>query len=251
MKPSTLALAMIAATLVTATDVAAQDTDAWHTEFGTYMWLTAMEGDAVVRGNPVELDVSFGDSIDALSSLEASFMGHLEFGKGRWTGIVDGFYVGFEEALDLRALDRDAVGEVSMYIAELGAAYEVSADADSSVEVIGGARFLGTEVSFEVEDTGFEREASRDRVQPFLGARGHWAVNDKWETHLRADIGGFSGDDMSWNVVAMLSYAWKEHRAFNVGYRVLSIDYEDDAGDNAYEFDVVNHGPMMGFSYRF
>lgn len=254
MRKASLATVLFAASTL-ATPIAARAQEAspeeWHGEVAIYAWLPAMTGDAVVRGNPVDVDMSFGDSIDALSELELALMGHLEVGKGRWTAIGDGLYLSFEEDVGLPRLGRDAKGELSLYLAELGAAYEVNSRNGRAVDVLGGARFIGSEVKFEIEDTAFSRENSRDRVQPFLGARGRWRLGEKWSTALRGDVGGFTSDDMSWNVVASFGYHWKKNRSFNFGYRVLSIDFEDGSGDDAYAYDVIQHGPWMGLGFGF
>ena len=36
-----------------------------------------------------------------------------------------------------------------------------------------------------------------------------------------------------------------------LGYRALSVDYEQGSGVNRYEFDVVQHGPVLGLTIGF
>ena len=36
-----------------------------------------------------------------------------------------------------------------------------------------------------------------------------------------------------------------------VGWRALSVDYETGEGHSRYEFDVLQHGPVVGFTGRF
>jgi hypothetical protein len=36
-----------------------------------------------------------------------------------------------------------------------------------------------------------------------------------------------------------------------VGYRLLSVDYQKGSGVNRYEYDVLQHGPLLGLSVGF
>ena len=36
-----------------------------------------------------------------------------------------------------------------------------------------------------------------------------------------------------------------------LGYRALSVDYEKGSGANKFEFDVVEHGPVVGLTVRY
>ena len=36
-----------------------------------------------------------------------------------------------------------------------------------------------------------------------------------------------------------------------LGYRVMSIDYDKGSGTSKFAFDVVMHGPTVGFGWRF
>jgi hypothetical protein len=36
-----------------------------------------------------------------------------------------------------------------------------------------------------------------------------------------------------------------------IGYRALSVDYAQGEGQRRYEFDMVQHGPILGLSLRF
>jgi hypothetical protein len=68
----------------------------------------------------------------------------------------------------------------------------------------------------------------------------------------RGDIGGFGvGSDLSWQ--AMASYNMElctsgGHRIDGyLGYRALSVDYSE----GAYDFDAVQHGPVLGLTMNF
>ena len=76
------------------------------------------------------------------------------------------------------------------------------------------------------------------------------------ELLLRADVGGFDvGSQFSWNVLAAYSFDFAVRNGVTysgvLGYRALSVDYEKGSGASKYEYDVVQHGPLVGLAIRF
>jgi hypothetical protein len=73
---------------------------------------------------------------------------------------------------------------------------------------------------------------------------------------FRADIGGFTvGSDFSWNVLAAykFDFAVRDGVTYSglLGYRLLDVDYSGSANGATYEYNVLQHGPLMGLSMRF
>jgi hypothetical protein len=73
---------------------------------------------------------------------------------------------------------------------------------------------------------------------------------------LRGDVGGFgAGSDFSWHVLAVYNYQLCVTESYRLdayaGYRALSVDYSEGAGTSRYEYDAVQHGPLMGMTLRF
>ncbi len=76
------------------------------------------------------------------------------------------------------------------------------------------------------------------------------------ELLLRGDVGGFDvGSQFSWNVLA--TYSWQIGVHYGVtysgllGYRALSVDFEKGSGANKYDYDVIQHGPLLGLTVGF
>ena len=72
---------------------------------------------------------------------------------------------------------------------------------------------------------------------------------------LRADVGGFDvGSKFSWNALAAYSWEFAVRNGVTysgiLGYRALSVDYEQGSGVNKYQYDVVQHGPIMGLTVK-
>ena len=63
------------------------------------------------------------------------------------------------------------------------------------------------------------------------------------------------GSDFSWQVIGTYHFELRalERLAIDgyVGYRALSVDYTEDSGNRRYEYDVLQHGPMLGATLRF
>ena len=73
---------------------------------------------------------------------------------------------------------------------------------------------------------------------------------------LRGDVGGFDvGSQFAWNVIGAFSFdlAMRDGILWSgvLGYRALSVDYEKGSGSNKYEYDVLQHGPILGVTAKF
>ncbi|MBM6584083.1 hypothetical protein ILT44_28185 [Microvirga sp. BT689] len=88
-----------------------------------------------------------------------------------------------------------------------------------------------------------------------IGARVRYAVAPEHELFLRGDIGGFGvGSDFSWQAIGGYGFDFGAYNGIIfsgvIGYRALSVDYAQGEGRRSYEFDMVQHGPILGVSMR-
>lgn len=68
------------------------------------------------------------------------------------------------------------------------------------------------------------------------------------------DVGGFGiGDasDLTWNLVAGVTYQVSECMDLRAGYRTLDIDYNSGGGPDEFGLDTRFHGPILGMGIRF
>jgi hypothetical protein len=252
----------------------------WSFRFVPYGWLTSMKGTQTVRGRSAKVDASFIDIVEKSDSLVA-LMGNFEarhgpfalYGDLVWSKVgIEGSNVrtrtpapGITGTVG-RALDLD----FQMAIVELGAAYEVVRFGPVAFDVLGGARYWYQEadLSFEVARTveigdleiaggrAFARSGSVDWLDPVIGARIRYAVTPGHELFVRGDIGGFGiGSDFSWQAIGGYGFDFGTYSGIVfsgvIGYRALSIDYAQGEGRRRYEFDLLQHGPVIGVSMRF
>jgi hypothetical protein len=260
--------------------VPAAPPSAWSFRFVPYGWLTSLDGTQTVRGRSVEIDASFTDVVEQSDSLLA-LMGTVEARRGPLAFYADTVWtsIGFEReniktrdvAPGVTARVGRALGlDIQMAIVEIGAAYEVARSGALALDVLGGARYWYQEADLSLEVAGtlgigdlervgaraFARSGSVDWIDPLFGARIRYAVAPGHELFLRGDIGGFGfGSDFSWQAIGGYGINFGTWNGVTVsgvlGYRALSVDYAQGEGRRRYEFDVIQHGPVLGLSLRF
>jgi hypothetical protein len=157
-----------------------------------------------------------------------------------------------------------------MVIAEVGAAYEVARVGALAVDVLAGARYWYQEADLSLDVTAaldvgdlqiagaraFARSGSVDWLDPVIGARVRYTVAPGHELLLRGDIGGFGvGSDLSWQALGAYGFELGTYQGISfsgvIGYRALYVDYVQGEGRSRYEFDMLQHGPVLGLSARF
>jgi hypothetical protein len=252
----------------------------WSYRVTPYGWLTALDGTQTVRGRSVKVNASFADIVEKSDTL-VGLMGNFEARNGPFALYGDLVWssIGFERN-DVRTRSpapgiTTTVGralnlDIQMAIAEVGAAYEVARFGALAFDALAGARYWYQEadLSFEVDRTigigdlelvggrAFARSGSVDWLDPVIGARVRYAVAPGHELWLRGDIGGFGvGSDFSWQAIGAYGFEFSTYQGITfsgvIGYRALYVDYVQGEGRQRYEFDMLQHGPVLGVSARF
>jgi hypothetical protein len=252
----------------------------WTYRVTPYGWLTALKGTQTVRGRSVKVDASFVDIVEKSDSLVA-LMGNVEARNGPFAlyGDLVWSMIGAERG-SVRSRTRapgvtGTLGtslnlDIEMAIIEVGAAYEVARSGPLALDILGGARYWYQEADLSFDVTGvvdigdlsvagvraFARSGSVDWIDPVIGARVRYAVAPGHELFLRGDIGGFgAGSDFSWQAIGGYGFDFGTYQGVTfagvIGYRTLSVDYAQGEGRRRYEFDMIQHGPILGISARF
>jgi hypothetical protein len=252
----------------------------WTYRVTPYGWLTSMDGTQTVRGRSVKVDASFIDIVEKSDTLVA-LMGNFEARNGPFALYGDLVWskVGVEGGnVRTRTLTSGVTGtlgtslnlDIEMATIEVGAAYEVARSGPLAFDVLAGARYWHQEadLSFEIAgavDIGdlqiagaraFARSGSVNWLDPVIGARVRYAVAPGHELFLRGDIGGFgAGSDFSWQAFGGYGFDFGTYNGITfsgiIGYRALSVEYAQGEGRRRYEFDMLQHGPVLGISARF
>lgn len=252
----------------------------WTFRFTPYGWLISLDGTQTIRGRSESVSASFIDVLEKSDSL-VGLMGDVELRNGRFSlfGDVVWTKIGLDRStVRSRTLAPGVTGtvggalnlDVEMAIVEAGAAYEVARSGALAFDVLGGVRYwhqsadlsLGITAGVQTADleiTGaraIARSGSVDWLDPLVGARIRYAVAPGQELFLRGDIGGFgAGSRISWQAFGGYGFDFGTYNGITfsgvIGYRALSVDYAQGEGRQRYEFDMLQHGPVLGISARF
>jgi len=254
----------------------------WHFQVTPYAWLTGLNGSVTAAGRSISTSMSFVDLVRDSDKL-IPFMGYVEAGKGRFSVFGDVFYsdLGFsaEKSVQLNpvaGLEISATGdaglETRLTIAQVAAAYDIIRTGNTALGVYAGARYWHMDADLSLKITGkvdlaelglerqgkwaIARSGSTHWVDPLVGFKVKQALTARDELQLAADIGGFGvGSRFSWQVFGGYSHVWDVGKATRLaatlGYRILSVDYEEGSGNETRGLDLTLHGPLAGLSLRF
>lgn len=262
----------------------------WQFRFTPYAWAPSVNGDVTVRGQTVDIDMSFWDLFDSGSSRAqldslAALMGYLEARNGRWGIYGDVVWGKFDFSggavtqrnpiadLNVSAKAKAGLGyEITM--AESALTYEVSRwggpGSGTAFDLLGGARYwnqdldlsLAVDGSVDLGKLGLQRSGSRafarsgtlDWVDPIVGMRLRHQFASGSELQFLGDIGGFGvGSDLTWQLFAGYGFdfgVWQSTLHGIVGYRALAVDYTQGSSTSKNNLDLIMHGPVLGLSFR-
>jgi hypothetical protein len=256
----------------------------WTFSFTPYSWLAGLNGHTTVKRRRTDIDA---DAIEVLERLDGlPWMSYGEARLGRFALYGDIVYaplgVGASATRTLggATLDATAGVDVEQTIAELGAAYEVASwragsligygSGVTALDLVAGARYWRQDVEVHLAltatlDVGglilsggraIARSGDVEWVDPLVGLRLRHQLAPGQELVLRGDVGGFdAGSTFSWNVLGAYSWEIGAHAGVTysgiLGYRALAVDFEKGSGTSRYEYDVVQHGPLIGLKASF
>ena len=162
---------------------------------------------------------------------------------GKWSFFLDTFYM---------RLDPGGSGpikdvQIEQAIVDMWIGYRLFENERTWVELVGGVRWIY--LNNEIETMGgLELERDDSWFDPHIGIRAKHYLGEKFYVAGGFDIGGFGvGSDLTWQTATTLGYKVNEHLAFEVSYRFLSVDYDDEG----LLYDTETNGFLLGFAYTF
>jgi opacity protein-like surface antigen len=251
--------------LITAAALVAPDTsraqglfEGWSQGAVTiYGWVPGIEGaQEGPNGEPI---VSL-DSVGILDVLDFAFMGTAEIRRDRVGLVFDLEYADLgadgtaRGAIVPGADPASASVDTTLLMATGAVAYRVFEDDRTWVDVYGGLRFVNLDADFTVRVPALDFRASRSPsvnwVDGLVGLRGRAPLGDRFGLTGLVDVGGFgigSSSDLTWQVQATLDYSFTERFVGRLGYRYMSIDYDD----SDLKLDIDLSGPLVGVTWTF
>lgn len=218
-------------------------------------------GTSTVAGQSAELDLNLGDVLDVLDFAAA---GRYEAWNGDFGVIVDANYVGIEQDTTLPGpLGAGINVDVRQKWFGVLGAYRVADGVYGSrsqryaIDLQGGLRYnsIRQELDLTTPGPGNPPTLGGDQgwIEPVVGIRGMWRLNQKWTGIGSLELGGFGagGNDLQIGVNVGFDYQPWEKTAFTFGYRYFSVDYSDTLSSGEFAYDVDQHGPYIGIKYFF
>jgi len=224
-------------------------TSKWTFDWAPYYWSASLSGDLTIDGQDVDLDGGGGDGSSGETALYG-YLGHLEAHHGPWSFVLAPIFIKYD-VLGGQPPTTDADVTIKAQVHEAFVAREFA----EGWEWMAGARYQQIETDLDLSIGGVpssSHESSRNWTDPIVGARYRTPLGGDWSLHTRADIGGFGvGSDFAWNASAMAQYKFSELFGMTLGYRALSIDFEDQGPSGRIAYNLSMYGPIIGVSFSF
>ncbi|MGF1624267.1 MAG: hypothetical protein ACFCVH_05240 [Alphaproteobacteria bacterium] len=224
----------------------------WSFRFTPYVWASAVSGDVEAGDASASFETSFSDIVDVL---DFGVLGTLEGDYGPYGFLTDTIYLSLSKDANTPRgiLFERAEGEFGSLIVSGYAGYRLALDESIDLQLLAGARLFSMEVETRLVSA---RPAIADRtskssetwVNPVVGARLNAFATDELFGGISADIGGWTGGDLTWQAAALLGYRFDETWDVRAGYRYMAVEHEFDGGAT---LDAAFHGPMIGVGISF
>jgi hypothetical protein len=218
--------------------------DTWEVMVAPYLMGAAMDGATTVRGTEVRVELS---ASDIFSNLQFGAMGLIVARKGDWGVGSDLIWMALGTTVRETNVDFNQ-GAFALYgLRRLG----------SHADVTFGLRVntLQGELTFKrLDDTRRDETIDQDKtwVDPLVGLTLRSSEAHRLVFRLYTEIGGFgAGSDFAWQAFPTLGIRLTERASLDIGYRWLDVDYATGEGNEAFRYNVLTQGPVMGFSFRF
>ncbi|MGL4398414.1 MAG: hypothetical protein ACRCXD_00975 [Luteolibacter sp.] len=147
--------------------------------------------------------------------------------------------------------DELTAATAELEVAKLRATVNASAQADiatAEAKVQKSEKNLAKAINGKLNTLPTSKSADLDWVDPIVGFRAQWNINEKWYLAGKSDIGGFGvGSELAWTLQATVGYNLNGKSSVELGYRYLHTDYDNDS----VLYDVAEAGLYMSYNVSF
>lgn len=220
--------------------------DGWSVRSAAYIWATDLDGEMVVKGNTVPVDIGFGDLIQ---QIEFSFMGVVEVRKDKWGFMADLFYAKLSADAGNEFAQFDT--EIEQFMGNFAVSYRWLETPTTRFDTYAGVRVNWMETDVEIDrflQPDISASGSQTWVDPIIGIRFQQELSEKFFFRAVGDVGGFGIEsDFTWQALAAVGYHINENSSVLLGYRAIGIDYTH----KQLTYDVTSHGILLGYEMKF
>jgi hypothetical protein len=249
MRRAALLLAALAATPA----AAAGETSRWVWQLSPYLWAAGIDGDVSPfrRAPTVPLDLSFGEVLD---DLRLGGFVHLWGRHDRFVLSGDVMYVDLTDREDVAALPGlGPTPGLSVRVdsrqtaATLLAGWRVRTGPGLTLDLLAGLRWWDLSTTATARSGPGARTWSEgfSWVDPLVGFRAFLPLAGRVSAMVQADAG--VGSRATWQALGTVNYDLNEALTASVGYKALSVDYDQ----GGHVFDATLKGPLLGLTWRF
>lgn len=222
-------------------NAAETETDKWQFTISPYLWIASIVGSTGAEGVDSGIDTDY--TFLSLDNLEGAFFIAASASKNQWTIQTDIVFLKFADDGDFGPFTANI--DLDGHVVELSGAYRPNSF--EYTEVIFGLRevALNLDVGLTPGPQGIQ---SKDWLDPLIGIRHVRPLGERWQARIRADIGGFGvSSDLAFNVLLGADFNMTKHSSLFMGYRYLTLDFED----GGYLVDLTAEGLVLGVEFGF
>ena len=241
----------------------------WEIRFMPYAWIPTLSAKSTINGVTGNVKLNPWDVID---NLDFAMMGRMEIWKNKWGFSFDGVYMNLGASKSFRGR-RDSVvfnldADVRLGMSDFGVMYRLfeksfgkNNQQKLTLEPYGGLRYgyLTQKAHLNVNlpgvgSIGRSFGTKEEWVEPFVGGRLTWDLNEKIAFNVRSDAGGFGigrASDLTWQVVGGMDYKFSKNIVLNAGYRYVDLDYSHGSGSDEFGIHLKAYGPFIGLTIVF
>ena len=232
--------------------------DDWRFGLTAPLWFPQINGDATVRGNQRNVNITYStlrehlDTVFALA-LEAhkdKFSIYGDVGYMKFSAGANGPKGVVNSSLGLKFLYSDLVGGYQLV--------HTGTDRPFILEGTLGVRYWYASLPLTVSDPfGNTVQAYANTwniVDPVLGFRGQQYFTKKFHLDFQGDGGGFDlnhSSDWTWAANATLSYDFARWFTLSAGYQALALDESENKANGANGVNFIFHGVLVELNFFF
>lgn len=214
-----------------------------------YAWGISMSGTVGLNGLAVPLDLQTNE---LLRGTKSGGMGYLQWPTEKGFFYLEALGINFGQQ-DFQPLFNQSV-DASLYMGEVGYGWNIATDTPySAAGTTTVSPYLGvrsTKLKVVVDGPLLQQTVKQSWLYPIVGAILQGPVYGSISYVAKFDVGGFGVDGARYrSALGVLRYAFDQHWAVALGYRVSHFDSSDTG--NGLTMDLTGKGPLAGLQYTF